>query len=215
MTKLESNVQIDGYEDFITFAVNDGEKLLVFLDCALKNISQFDYMSAVYIKDNVCEQVIYSNDMVFDFIESLHDALTKSLSGEYMVYESSNQDLGYLWNVYLNRSDNMYFSGQFEHWIGRRYLLWSLQGTACWLYKTNGVVYFEITPVYKWHSRDPEPEEEDAFISYEQFIKNYKPYMITEVSRDVVREWLRQTERLLAIIKANDEKYLSDSNTNA
>ena len=58
------------------------------------------------------------------------------------------------------------------------------------------------------------PEEKGEYIAYGQFIKNYKPYVVTEISLETIREWLEQTRYLLALIECNDDKFMIKNEEN-
>jgi hypothetical protein len=92
-------------------------------------------------------------------------------------------------------------------WVGLDYLVWSAASSfATWLYEKDGKIFLEITPTYPWTFIDPEPEE--TFISYNQFIQNYHSYIIKEISRDIISQWHKETERLLKIVNDNEALYI-------
>lgn len=70
------------------------------------------------------------------------------------------------------------------------FMLWSTPHSInTWLYNSGTNIIFEVTPSYPWLFRDPEPRED--FYSYEEFVKNYKPIFVQEMSRETLEEWLR------------------------
>jgi len=201
--------------DKVIFEIDDGVVIDLILPCDQDDLRRHDMVRAVFIIAEDQQYVIYSDDSAIGFLGVLQMFLQQGLCGKKKLNVLLKEDLGYLWNEDLHQVSIHSNPTEVNEWIGEDYLLWSRHGVSSWLYEKNGKMYFEVTPTYRWHFRDPEPEEKDAFINYEQFIKNYKPYVITELSINTARESLRQAERLLAIIKANDEKYLSDSNADA
>ncbi|HEV2917412.1 MAG TPA: hypothetical protein VGW78_06740 [Candidatus Babeliales bacterium] len=68
----------------------------------------------------------------------------------------------------------------------------------------DGNIIFEITPHYKYHFC--EPDETPSFISYEEWIKDYKPYLIRVVPRDIAHQWLNQAREILNAIDENTER---------
>jgi len=198
----------DMHKRDIIFTVNMQERLHVFLPSKLEDIVGFDRVKVVYVKDGVCEQVICLNDVFVEFVEVLDIALKEALTGRCKLDESLEENLGYLWNVYLNSFRRVRSYKNIKDWIGQKYLLRSLHGVASWFYEKDGKFLLEVTPVYKWHSLDPEPEEKGEYVTYKQFMKSYKSYVVTELSRETICEWLEQTKYLLALIECNDDKYL-------
>jgi len=139
--------------------------------------------------------------------------LRSALLGNKKLYSSLQQDLGYLWNEYLvGGSDRSKFEYKLspemrKYWVGKDFMVWCGQDVATWLYEKDGVFWLEITPSYKWHFLEPAPEESN-YITYDEFIKNYKPHVMIELSIDIMKKWLRQTERLIAQVVFNDDKFV-------
>lgn len=199
------------HQDEIIFVINEHERIQVPLPCELDDVSLFDWADAEYIHDGECKYPIYSGFDFGHFINVFCDALKAVLTGGCTLDESLQENLGYLWNVYLDTSTNAPEGHPLPTWIGMQYLIGGTLDVDVWIYEKEGKIFFEITPIYKWHYRDPEPEAE-GYITFGEFIKNYKPYVIAELSIETVREWLRQVEYLQALVKINYERYknLSD-----
>lgn len=198
----------------ITFILNDQEKIQVLLPCELDDIFRYDDIKAVYIKNNQCEYSIYLNDHIVEFIDVMNTALKEALTGDCKLDEFLQEDLGYLWNQYLNSFQRVSSYKNIKSWIGKKYLMWETLSGASWFYEKEGKFILEITPVYKWHSTDPTPEEKKEYVTYKQFIKNYKPYVVTEISQETIHEWLEQTKYLLALIESNDDKFMIKNEEN-
>lgn len=144
---------------------------------------------------------------------------------------SKTHDIGYLWDLYNNRifseesdsygdkstrdieafvnnnlpeSNRLVFakdsSGELD-WIGMRYYMWS-SVAGCpdtWLFNQNDKIYLEITPVYKWHTSDP--ENDPNFISHEEFVCEYKPIALVEISKSRAQELLTEIQQVLGVIR--------------
>lgn len=192
----------------IIFIISEQERIKIILPCVLDNIWRYDFVEALYVKDGVCELVIYSNDEFVELLRILSVALTRALAGNCVLDELVKEDVGLMWNIYLDSFKRVGSYETIQDCMAQKNLLWETLDNASWFYERNGKFFFEVTPVYKWHSRYPEKEEKKDYVPFEQFIKNYKPYVITELSVEIVREWLRQTEHLLEAIESNDAKYL-------
>ena len=66
------------------------------------------------------------------------------------------------------------------------------------LYNFAGKIFLEIFPLYPWTYRDPELSEQ--YYSYDEFIKNYKPYIVQEIPVNVAQQWQLQCKELLISI---------------
>jgi hypothetical protein len=130
--------------------------------------------------------------------------------------ERRRQDIEGFVNKYLPNEEHLVFEktkdGQ-KDWIGMRYYMWSsVRGLPnTWLYNKDGNIYLEITPTYEWHTRDP--KENEAFIPHEEFSRNYKPLLITEITKEAAQNLLTKTQELLKVIEENDRKYLNAMKT--
>ncbi len=93
-----------------------------------------------------------------------------------------------------------------KYWIGQDYLIWeSLDQYDTWIYNKNNEIFLEITPIYKWHYKDPEKEDKD-YLTYEDFKKIYKPTLITKIEKETAKQWINEIDELIEIIKINDLK---------
>jgi hypothetical protein len=156
---------------------------------------------------------------------------------------SHKRDLGYLWDVYCSRifseesdeypdrkkqdiegfvnkglpdEEHLVFEETKDgkrDWVGMRYYMWSSVGDLpdIWLYNRDGNICLEITPTYKWHTRDP--KENEMFIPHEEFARNYKPLVITEITQEAAHSLLIKVQELLETIKENDRKCLNAMKT--
>ena len=89
-----------------------------------------------------------------------------------------------------------------DHWVGYRSLLWSHE-VATWLYNDeNGSIILEITPIFPGDFYDEDKT------SYNQWIQNYKPYLLRKLSKEVAQQWLDQADCLLKKIEENIKKNL-------
>jgi hypothetical protein len=74
--------------------------------------------------------------------------------------------------------------------------LWSsISKIQTWLYTKDGKIYLEISSSYPWLFVDPEPS--DNFYSFEQYLANYKPIALHEISKETAGQWIKQSEVLL------------------
>lgn len=74
-----------------------------------------------------------------------------------------------------------------------------------WLYNNeSGDIIFEITPFYPWH--DPTEANNPDFVSYETWIKDYKPKVRTTVSSKNIYQWIQQGKKWCKFLEDNDQK---------
>lgn len=192
----------------IIFAINEQERIKVILFSPLDNIWRFDFIEALYVKDDVCELLIYTDDELVELLRLLLNGVCiRAFSGKSKLDESIQENLGYMWNVYLDSWRHVRSYQNMPDCISQRYLLRSHRGVAVWFYEKDGKFLFEITPAYKWHSCDLRLKENKGYVPFKQFIENYKPYVITEVSLEALRVWFKQITYLLSLIEFNDNKY--------
>ncbi len=152
--------------------------------------------------------ILDEQEPVMSCLLSLEGSLTLVFRGE-AEFDFIPQvfGLGYLWNegnhdlvTRLNEGQNLVEN---EKDLVSSYQVWSssLHNYSTWLYTNNKKIYFEVTPDYPWHYI--EPKLSDPFISYEEFMKTYRPLVLEEISRTVAEQWLVKTQELLEIIHKN------------
>ena len=149
--------------------------------------------------------LLYEN-MVGDAIEDFERLLQKSLLNQAQLHESIQKNIGYLWSRYLNEemAEICEIDG---FWVGKRNLLWSPTGKkrkvcTTWLYNDHdGNIILEITPSYRWQFLDPKPK--DDYITFDEFMKNYKTYMVKIIPHHVAKQWLNQVQELTPIMQKN------------
>ena len=191
----------------ITFEININCYIKFIIPCLEKELEGCEETTIVF-HSNQMRYIISEYYCIGSDIEILNTLLKQAISNELQLDASITNDIGYMWNEDLIKTSQLADQGKhelIEDWVGQGYLLWSPRGFSTWLYNKNNKIIFEITPTYLWHHRDP--KEGEDFITYEEFIKNYKPYFILELNKDTAQQWLNKTEELLTIINQNYERY--------
>lgn len=193
----------------IIFENNNASYLAFFVPCKKSDVYRYDTIEvAFYLRSK--KYIVYTNDYIVEALVTLNNLLKRAIADKLQLHESINKDIGFLWNEVLQDKGEMfpaYQLGGIEHWVGEKYLLWSVPGKySTWLYQRGSEIFLEITPVYPWHFSEPKPT--DQYYSYEEFIKNYKPLAVVEISKETAQRWLQQIEALLKIIEQNDAKAL-------
>lgn len=191
----------------VTFQLNAQEKITLMAEHSIENWNCCYDVPVVFFTDSIhyklCEYDVRSS------MEELSEKLTQALANKLQLHPSIKHDIGYLWNeAYGDKPGFVYkLSGKASLWVGHKYKFWTAGGkkfnTITWMYNDfAGSIILEITPEYRWEFEDEGMEEDEDFISYDEFIKNYQPLIIRIISADVARKWLEQAN---AIVKHIDE----------
>ena len=136
--------------------------------------------------------------------------LKKSLRGDLLLHHSINFDIGYQSNQTINDSSFTAFKytdqNNDTYWIGQKYELSSYNYTA-WIYNDDqNNIIFEVTPEYP---RCIDQENEIEVEDYQNWMKSYKPLLITIISQETAEQWLKQAETILEKINKNMEKIIA------
>lgn len=76
--------------------------------------------------------------------------------------------------------------------------LWNNQHTMTFLYSQYGKIYLDISPRYPWLSQElEEAKESNDFFPFEDYIRNYKPIKIYELSQETIDQWRAQCSQFL------------------
>ena len=167
------------------------------------------------------QQLRVGQESANDFFEAFIKVLKYTIDNKLQLHESLTQNLGLMYNEYfhdlpyknpkfimMSRSD-----GSSRYWVGYNYKIWETSNDAnpyvtTWLYNDyEGNIIFEVTPFYKWSMQEREPEDLD-FITYDGFIKNYKPLIHRVIPRDVAIEWLGQAMKIYRGFFKNEKDYI-------
>jgi hypothetical protein len=224
----------------VDFAVNAQESIRFKLPHAPEDLRRCDEITVLFQEKCGKAYILYAEDCAAEALITFRGQLERALKGSLELDSSIMpgphcKDPGYLWSVYLHKiaSEETIIDKDLESlinkglheacrlvflkkpngekdWIGELYLMWdSAHGRPkTWLYTRNGTIILEITPAYKWHFI--EPEEGEQSITFEEFLKNYKPCAIREISKETAQEWLSKIDELLTIIEANDRTIFED-----
>ena len=104
-----------------------------------------------------------------------------------------------------------------KFWIGQNYEIWrTYNGTSpmvvTWMYNdVHGNIIFEVTPLYKW-SFLPDDLQDPEFITYDEFVKDYKPLISRVISRDTAIEWLEQAMKVYKGLFDNEKDFIRACN---
>jgi hypothetical protein len=198
----------------VIFELSDTAQLVFESFDQILRLNVGDSVRVIY-KDKNCSYLV-EDDCIQSVLDIFCTLLDQSLRNALLLDDSILNDIGYVWNKELRGDDGLRYEkmeGR-DYWVGLRNALWSTPGDVepnltTWLYNDkNGAIVLEITPNYPWHFRDSEPNEK--FISYQEFMRGYKPYLKKNIAKDVAEKWLEQAKQILMIIKSNEQDESSE-----
>ena len=201
----------------VIFKLNEFQKIVISMPTQIYNLFRYDEVSITFF--NFDQKIrIFENDFAIVAFRILRAKLDNALNGKLNLHTSIGNDIGYLWmkNLYGKSKKLIYeYSNEGQRlWVGLRYLLWSTTSgnPESWLYEKNGKFILEITPTY----RLPTIKEKKSgnYLTYRQFLKKYKPLLVTSISKETAKRWLKKTEKILEIIEGNDSKYFINKTPN-
>ena len=153
------------------------------LECTDINIRYMDEEKNIIILMGTYDTSSFSNKMATSKL------LAKVLEGKAVYDKAVNGDLGFLYNQYCEEI--------IVSFPGVAHYFWSgfdrNTGTAVesWLYNDkDGNIIYEITPLYPWN--DQVLRKDPRRITYKKFMKNYKPILQALISRETIRQWIKQ-----------------------
>lgn len=148
----------------------------------------------------------------YDTFEDLSNLLKKCLTGDHYLQQNS-QNIGFSYNEYKedSRRDET-IKKDWEPFYNHLFTTTNFSASiecASWLYNNEkGEIVFEITPLYKWHNRDPYSIEH--YYSYEEFKKDYTPIAQIIISKQDAEQLLIQAEAFMKIFSDNWERALAE-----
>ena len=153
-----------------------------------------------------------AGDVLF-FVKKLSDAM----AGNLRLHSSIQPGLGYIWNEIFQEKSGFFYEpsedGKDCHWVGSNYHLWGTHGkdvnphVTTWLYNDEqGNIILEVTEMYRWSSLEYDSADAIPFVSYEDFIKNYKPIFKKIIPKHVAQRWLLQAQQLYEVFYENEQK---------
>lgn len=191
----------------LKFMLNSGDKIIIKLKEPLTEV-HCCYMTDMMLQHSQ-QKILLSREPIFFNMEKLAELLQKALDNKLFLHDSIRDDIGYLSNEYFQGRNGFVingFSKKSSGWVGDFYYLW--EGSkqkiryVTWLYNdNNGEIIFEVTPAYPYLFCDP--DKELNYVSYQEWIKNYKPYLKVVMSKQVGQEWLKQANQIIEQIKTN------------
>ncbi len=182
--------------DLTKFKILKTEYLQIHPECIYDDECKFCSNIDIYYIDeekNINIRFGYEHFSSFCSFLSTYKFIQKLLNNEMVLDKSIIGDPGIEWNKYLKgirgtkATNEFYFFGN-----GHKQIPLYFDG---WLYNDKeGNVIFEITPFYPFHYETKKTHPD--FITYKQFMKNYKPVVITIIPKNNLKQWIEQAKEL-------------------
>jgi hypothetical protein len=142
----------------------------------------FDEVEVKYIDQDTT--ILLAKDIVRQVITNFSTALEKSLKNELLL--DRFLPIGSVGRTFSEKTfmeeSNDIFS---EYWV------WSTPGGGqTWLYNADDKIYLEISQIYPWLFSDPKKDE--VYVSFDDYIDNYKPIALVELQKSLVQSWINQ-----------------------
>lgn len=194
----------------ITFPIKNTLSIVIDLEEPIENVHCCYHAPIVLLDNN--QKTILSDTVVQDNVHSLQNLLMKVLNSSLKLHKSITKDIGYLENEYYDLHFNNMLKDNLDlfykqlnggdFWIGEDYKLWGCDSSSSWLYNDEqGNIIFEVTSVYP--GRFGDSEKQNYAISYEKWLKNYMPQLITAIDRNIAQQWLEKVNHLSKQIEKN------------
>jgi hypothetical protein len=152
----------------------------------------FDIVSVVYCNNNIKTELL-QDDAAY-IIGVPHSILTKALKNKRILPDHIPLGSTSLWfSIDSAKDDHDVEFGSFWLWS-------SPSKVQIWLYNKDSKIYLEISSTYPWLFVDPKPS--DNYYSLDEYIKNYKPIAVYEISRETAQQWLEQCNTILDAMDA-------------
>ena len=123
-------------------------------------------------------------------VEFLQEALKKALANNLPLpdaLEKGNVGIGL--NKMLQRKNNINL---------RPFWIWSFNDVETLIYNADNKIYLEIAPTCPDIFADKSAKIINML--FQKFIKTYKPYLVSTISRQRAQKWLAQCEEIVKII---------------
>lgn len=150
-----------------------------------------------------------NSNSIFDILTHMRYSFEAAVEGKLQLIPLPH-NIGYVNCEFLHFSDKDCLP---HHTAISRYLLVdSPRFTSTWLYEREGKFFIEVTPMYPWEFREPQPGEE--YCTYEEFMANYKSTLTIPLERADVERLYQQTSQLADMIlereRAEGRRYAAE-----
>lgn len=184
-------------KELFIFKFNNHTKFIIQLHHPNDKI-EASYETQFYFK-NYNHQYFIAYNFIRSNIADLQNLLNKALKNQLEFNEFFNHDIGYYWNLYLNKKNN----SNNDYSILSKYLIFDSLLPTFIYNDINGNIFITIIPLYPHiHSRKKRRPTDGHFLTW---IKSYKPLYKTILPRNIAEQWLIQAQQILDTIDENTQ----------
>lgn len=189
----------------ISILINDDNKINIY-GYKSNGLHVFDEVKVHYIKNGKAA------DLISDNVQYIVDSFSNSLEMAHNNELSLDQSLivgkvGYFFSEKKYIDTREYNESEKKKDIFSQYWIWSSSNNIqTWIYNVNHKIYLEISMTYPWLFSDP--QEDELYISFDEYKNNYKPILIIELQKFLVKKWLQQCQDLLQKMEQPEKEAL-------
>jgi len=175
------------------------KKEAITIDLNFKNIDFCCTRTKSYFISD--QQLLISQQFAGSLFVSFLKKLKLSIENKLQLHTSLTQNLGFMWNELLQGKSGFFIiptsDGSSKYWIGLNYYVCETLNNAkppvtTWLYNDHhGNIIFEVSKTYKWSTQEDDLDDPE-FMTYDEFIKDYKPLIQRVIPREVAILWVEQ-----------------------
>jgi len=192
-------------KSLITFQISESQSIRIVIDeqnktniygYKVERLHVFDEVEVEYVCDN--QVIVLARDTVQHIVTVFFHILKKSLENKLQLDTSlAIEKVGYFFSQKMYLSVN---ESEEKDDIFSKYWVWSSpDNIQTWLYNVDGKIYLEISQTYPWLFSDP--DEDESYVSFDDYMKNYKPIAIVELQEMLVQIWINQCHAILQSIE--------------
>ena len=169
---------------------------------------------------NEVQELCIGQGSIDTIFEGLLYCLEKSIDNQLQLHESFAKDLGVMCNEYL-RDKTGFFTvplddGSGDTWVATEYEVCFVHDqdidsyAVVWLYNDQQKnIILEVFALYKWSFLKDDLEDED-FVTYDEFLKNYTSLLKKNIPHNVAVAWLGQVKIWYELFDKNRQKTIQD-----
>lgn len=179
-------LKINDKNSLMFFIPSDVEDKLNYLFYPTENVNLFDEITVVLKTDETAIELTQNS---IDLTIGLLYRNLREISELPSLYKVG--DIARIYNLDICTEKEDFFDNS---WIAA----WSNQNTITHLYSQGDKVYLDISPMYPWiYEHREESIKAEDFLPFEDYIRDYKPIKIYELSQETIDQWFIQCSQFL------------------
>lgn len=163
-------------------------------DCEVCAYSDLYYVDT---KKNISIRFGYTETNQVSYFFGKSQGMTNLINGKRILYKNIRKDLGFKFNQFhANALKKQEYYKVMEYYFQGNNHKGILPYFSSWLYNDkNGNIVLEISPIYPWFD-EKNPEKQPGFVTYSEFIKNYKIAVRVIILKENFKKWVNQALEL-------------------